>query len=340
MSVPQSRTQVLYPIVSAIVRTEDVLGPNRRWNPECAEQQEFLAHTFGAREDLAHIPDITSIASRDAAEINRFLTERGFGIQLDPFENPSDFGTASVLDVLVEWVTRGAKAPLLRKGTETQYPGVRILAKGRSALVFSRKGFPNPIAVLQTKSGDEVWMTVCDPKRLSGIFDRPGVTTTRPTTTGPNIAHGEYGGRSFPMVTNDFDVFDRPGVAADLPTVTDAELVLHDEYGGVTFPMVSYDQQVDISWLRNLNTTGDDELPAIIAQALQQTRFRMNDIGARVESAVALGMTRSMRIEDPKPELIINEPFLCWIRRPNCRLPLFVGYFDTDSWKDPGTLGR
>ncbi|MDO8599294.1 MAG: serpin family protein [bacterium] len=135
-------------------------------------------------------------------------------------------------------------------------------------------------------------------------------------------------------------VFALPGVATALPSLSDSELDVHDEYDGVTFPMVSYDQQVDISWLRGLHTTGDDELPAIIVQALQQTRFRMNDVGARAESAVAFGMTRSMSMERPKPELIINEPFLCWIRRPNCRLPLFVGYFDTDSWKDPGSLGR
>ncbi|MDO8599293.1 MAG: hypothetical protein Q7S02_04245 [bacterium] len=156
MTESKSRTQVLYPIVAALVKAEDVLGPRRVWGGTNPQQLDFLAHTFGAREDLGRIPDITSIASRDAAEINRFLAERGFQISLDPFTDPKDFGTASVLDVLVQWVTRGAKMPLLRKGTEQQYPGVRIIAEGRNALVFSRKGFPSPIAALQTKSGDEV----------------------------------------------------------------------------------------------------------------------------------------------------------------------------------------
>ncbi|MDO8598851.1 MAG: hypothetical protein Q7S02_01975, partial [bacterium] len=62
--------------------------------------------------------------------------------------------------------------------------------------------------------------------------------------------------------------------------------------------------------------------------------------GARAESAVAIAVTRGGSFEKPKPDLVIDQPFLCWIRRPGCRLPLFVGYFDTDSWKDPGSLGR
>ncbi|MBI4142933.1 hypothetical protein HY480_03610 [Candidatus Uhrbacteria bacterium] len=303
-----SGTQVLYPIVAALVKAEDILGPHRTWQSSDHTQHEFLAHTFSARADLARIPDITSIAARDADTINKFLAERGFQIKLDPFTDPSDFGTASVLDVLVEWATRGTKRKLQQKnGARREYPGVRIEAKGRNVFVFRAKQFVNPIAVLETKSGDEVWLTVVDSKHASTFFEQPGVV--------PN--------------------------ALQLPSATDPHLVSNGEFGGVHFPMVSFDHQVDISWLRGLGTRDTGGVPAIIKQAFQQTRFRMNDVGARAESAVAIGAFRSAAVERrPQPDLVIDEPFLLWIRRKDCRLPLFVGYFDTDTWKDPGTLGR
>ncbi len=103
------------------------------------------------------------------------------------------------------------------------------------------------------------------------------------------------------------------------------------EFEGVIFPMVDLDVQPDITWLLSMNTTGDDGKPGIISQALQQTKFSMDEIGAKVQSAVAIAVSRGI---GPAPHRI-NKPFLTVVKRFGLNKPLFVGYIDTDCWKKP-----
>lgn len=114
-------------------------------------------------------------------------------------------------------------------------------------------------------------------------------------------------------------------------------------YDDATFPMIDYDQENDISWLLGLKLLNTYR----IAQALQQTKFKMNEEGAHVKSAVALGIERCC-ISKVSKHLVIDKPFYLWIERldPKCDptiekslpLPIFAGYFDTDCWKNPGNL--
>ena len=101
----------------------------------------------------------------------------------------------------------------------------------------------------------------------------------------------------------------------------------------VIFPMVDYNKQVDISWLKGM-ALGEYS----IGEALQQTKFRMNEIGARAESAVAFKM-RCLVVE--KDEVVlIDKPFLLWIQREGIDIPLFTGIFAEDVWKAPASLGQ
>lgn len=109
------------------------------------------------------------------------------------------------------------------------------------------------------------------------------------------------------------------------------------EFDGVVFPMVSLDVCEDIGWLSGLETVGGDGRPAWIGQALQQTKFRMNEVGARAESAAAATLFKSMVVER-KPDLVINEPFLIWIARDGLTAPLFAGYITQEDWKQPASL--
>ena len=61
-------------------------------------------------------------------------------------------------------------------------------------------------------------------------------------------------------------------------------------YRSVLFPMVDYDEHVDISWLIGMRTFDVSNSEFGISQALQQTKFKMNQLGARVKSAVAFGI--------------------------------------------------
>ena len=105
-------------------------------------------------------------------------------------------------------------------------------------------------------------------------------------------------------------------------------------YDQVFFPMVDYNQKVDISWLEGMIYPPK----WYISQAVQITRFQMNEEGAAAQSAVAIGISKTcIRINDI---FTITKPFYLWIERPNMTLKLFAGYCDTDCWKEPKGLGK
>ena len=103
---------------------------------------------------------------------------------------------------------------------------------------------------------------------------------------------------------------------------------------GVMFPMVKYDRMVDISWIEGMRTKAGDYY---IEQALQQTKFRMNEIGARAQSAVAMTL-RCCSMAADNPWVVIDKPFILWIERPGIEMPLFAGVFAEDVWENPGGL--
>lgn len=135
--------------------------------------------------------------------------------------------------------------------------------------------------------------------------------------------------------------FDGPPTGFDLAVLVkkiNESLVGYNKFGGVVFPMIDYDEMIDISWMRSMQTVGTGG-PWGISQALQQTKFRMNEKGAKVESAVAMGI-RFMFCDGPPPppDLIIDQPFLLWIERAGLSHPLFIAHFVEANWKKPAKL--
>ena len=109
---------------------------------------------------------------------------------------------------------------------------------------------------------------------------------------------------------------------------TDGQLTYYDH---LYFPQVDLDQQVDISWLCGMHCP-EKEGPErwIISQAIQQTKFKMDEKGAHVESAAGISFCKtSWR---PFEELIIDQAFYVWIERPGCTMPVFAAYIDPRSW--------
>jgi len=107
---------------------------------------------------------------------------------------------------------------------------------------------------------------------------------------------------------------------------------------GVMLPMVNYDRQVDISWIEGMKTKpGENDDGFYISQALQQTKFKLNEIGARAQSAAAMTL-RLCAASAPNPWVVIDKPFILWIERPGIEMPLFAGVFAEDVWENPGGL--
>ena len=291
-----SNTTVIYPIVTALVKAEEIIGPGRAWQPANPTQALFLREFFApCREESGSIAEIESIASFTADDINRFLRERGFQIKLKPFlrdDKWKEFGVASVLDLLVEWFKPGTETTLKRQDSQT-YPAVR---QGTAVSSFYQGAKHNyPIAQLKTKSSDQVYLTKLD------------------------------------NASTDFELQHyAQQLAGSLKPI-------HD-YGGVIFPMVDLKQHVDISWLLDLATTSAQGEPVKITQALQETHLAMNEEGARAKSAVAVAVAVAAAYLPPKPDLLIDGPFLIWFQRPGLTEPLFVGYITEEDWKKPAKL--
>lgn len=283
-----SVTVCTYPIVGAVRKADDMLGPDRIWRPRNGMQMRFV-HEYYTAADLLRIPELEAIASSSAAEINAWLAERKFDITLDPFRDDG-FGTACMLDVLVSWLVTGDVRPL-QLATRTEVPGV-LLKDGVSFTESKRRGI---IVSIETKNGDIVRLTRED--------------------TAPQ----------------GLDLADYVAVRA-----SDSVVPNHD-YAGVHFPMVDLDQQPDISWLIGMSTSDEQGDPWYIAQALQQTKFKMNQFGARVKSAAAIGLMRSSA-QRPKSPLVIDGPFVIEVLRPGLKRPLLVAHITPEDMKDPGDL--
>lgn len=294
MKTEESATCTVYPIVTALDKADDMLGEGRIWVPRNDTQEIFVPIFNLTRTEAKLIKDIKSIASRSADEINKFLADEGFSIKLDPFKEPTDFGTASVLDVLVNWLVEG-KIEEIRSGRDrkTNFPGVFLI----SGVYFARSpAHAEPIVVIETKSGDRVCMTVHD--RCEG-----------------------------------FKLLNRAKCLQETMTP-------NSDFRGVLFPQVSLDQKVDISWLQRLRTVAADGRAYEVAQALQQTKFRMNEKGARAQSAVAIGIKTTSVHAPPPPPLIIDQPFLVWIFRKGLQYPLFTGWISEEDWNIPRDISE
>lgn len=188
-----SKTIVTYPIVAALVKAEDILGKNRVWTPKNGMQSRFLADFFRmCRHESLGIPEITSIASWSADEINTFLRQRGFDIQLQPFD-ASTFGFASVLDLLVEWLGKGKKTRVKCVLDQQWYDAARL----KNGVQYLRSSIHrHPIAAIATKTRDVVYMTKIDD--APDGFDL--VALAEQLTNFSRRVLPEFGGLVFPMV--------------------------------------------------------------------------------------------------------------------------------------------
>lgn len=301
-----SNTVCLAPIISAIHKSEDFLGFNRVWTAINKEQKEFLHNTlYAMRHEVFPIygkfseKELRAWASKHAQELNEILEREKFSIRLEEFKE-GEFGTVSILDVLTEWLVEGLAFSKLEY-KKREYPAVTLEANMRNPQdprsvyeCFGSRHHNFPIAMLNTKSDDCVYMTV---------------------------AGKSYAG---------FELMHRiDEVRNSLSRV--------GQYDSLVFPMVNLDQEVDIGWLKGMWTMGAGGGQYEISQALQQTKFKMNQFGARVRSAVAIGV-RAAGIREPLRYLVIDQPFFLWITRPGVSTPILYAYIDEKDWKDPGNL--
>lgn len=297
-----SYTVVLLPILSVLsIANNHYLQPDQTWKTANAEQQFFTQTYWPLANQLSYLneKELTSIISPNVSEVNQFLKNKGFDIQLKPFENddPGNCAIASILDILLKWKVKGNKSFLTVN--QQEYPAV-FMPTNESCKV---RGYNNQeVAIIEGENNDRVYI-------MKAPQDQP--------------------------LLNDFELIEY------IKNIKDQNLKWVGDYADMLFPMVDINERVSLDWLIDLRFPIDEDTVYRISQALQQTKFQMNEEGAAAQSAVAVAVTRVTSINIPKPRkhLIIDKPFYVWIMRKGVDIPLFAAYVDEGNWKMPAKLG-
>lgn len=190
-----STTAVMYPIVSALIKAEEILGRNRLWRFEEGNklQERFLAEFFGpCRSERFSTEEMETIVAWEAEKINQFLAERNIDVRLKEF-GPNSFGLASIQNMEVKWRTEGV-ATQLQDSTGKSFPAVNLVD---DELQFYRSDHhAHPICRVPTTSGYDVFMTKFD--QSLEHFDL--IAMAEELTLSRSPTYGEFGGLTFPMV--------------------------------------------------------------------------------------------------------------------------------------------
>jgi hypothetical protein len=103
-------TICILPILAALVGANNFEQiKDVRWNTVNDQQKTFIEYYWPNRADLDLLKDeeIKSKASRDVNDVNQFLKDNNFKIQLKDLRNPLAFYVASMLEVVLEWEKEG-----------------------------------------------------------------------------------------------------------------------------------------------------------------------------------------------------------------------------------------
>lgn len=151
-------------IVAALGATEEFLGNNRVWRSTKPQAQAFFRDFKTLRSQVEGVDFVETEAGlgrSGMAQVNRFLKDHHFDIQLDPSNvQPSDVSAAAVMDIKVTWREKGeARDHRLSTGSQKEVPGVWMSSINTAS---SANGHNYPIIQVPTQNGFDVYMTRYD----------------------------------------------------------------------------------------------------------------------------------------------------------------------------------
>ena len=155
----KTQTLVIHPISAALREAEIFLEKVESITTSNTTQKKFIddIHAY-CKVDVDRIEEIESIADTNYKNINKWLADRGFQIQLSDF-GPGGFGVASALDLLGEWAIKGKKWSVETEEGD-YYPGIKMTNYGKE--FYRVKENPNFIIEIETKKNDHVYLMMVD----------------------------------------------------------------------------------------------------------------------------------------------------------------------------------
>ncbi len=263
------------------------------WVGVSESQRQFLDWYKANRDEVAKLDSLEALASFDSDELNNFLTERGFK---PVFEPSYSLGVVSVLDMLVEWIVKGANTTIYTYdpalGESRNFPAFEIAPEGVD--VYNVHRYEHPLVRLHTKTGHSLWLVQSDEPH-SGLR--------------LNEIARDYLSRDYPVST--------------------------EWTAGVRVPMLEMDLEVELDWMTGLSAAVHDVGGEFtIDRAVQQFKLRANDVGARVKVATSFAF-ESMSYK-PEPYVFDRPFIGFFTQPGHDKLPLAAFWADTDSWRNPG----
>lgn len=153
-----SKACATYPFVGAFKQAQQIVGEIRKWLPSNPEHERFLKRVlFPGSGDYHNIPELASIASWSADEINKFMADHGFDISLNQFQD-REYGIASIFELLLKFATPGKDYPF-RTNDGLIHPCVLMSDHTDFRHV---PGYGQPLAVIKTENGDSVYMMMTE----------------------------------------------------------------------------------------------------------------------------------------------------------------------------------
>lgn len=199
-SVTDSTANAPHVVASVLKATEEFAGPNRQWTFNNPTGQAFASSLPELREQLPsldkYIKSDAGLGPQGQKEVNQFLKENGFDIQLTGQMRPIDIAAASVLDIAVTWAEEGTAGEVTLEKSQKKVPGV-FMDDIKTAYRVS--GHNHPIVSVDTNDGVQVFMT-----RYDGRFsDSPTAISDWCLRMDQSLEHARreaIRGVSFPMV--------------------------------------------------------------------------------------------------------------------------------------------
>lgn len=197
-----SKTVALVPIVGALLEGLKVGNTKTPYSAVNDLQKEFLEKFLKPfQNDLGKFSEeeFSCFSAFTADEINGWLKEKGFNIKLDPFVDPDDFGTASVMDVTVKWQYEGESENLpVVDGCSTYYKDGALVETG--VVVTKSAHHEHQIAHIPCKNGDWFHVTIADKEREG--FDLLSYVTS----LSDGVESKDHNAVLYPMVDLDQEV--------------------------------------------------------------------------------------------------------------------------------------
>lgn len=299
-------TACFFPILAGLLGSNQFIQQNlpANWITKNELQATFIQKYWPANQELRYFSpeELVSTASWNLDVVNQFLREHNFDIQLAN-AGPDSFYVASILKVVLQWQMKGSAARLMGRDKKI-YPAVLFDSDEADGVYRMFKANPmsksrdeNDLLEIKTKNGDLVYM--------SPAFSAP---------------------------VSDFELMENIGKIYNYYQTKHFPQTLEKHFDIILFPMVSINQNINVNWLRQLRNNCQHD-SYFIAEALQQTKFAMDENGAKVESAFAC--TGCIECVRARVEYVFDGPFYLWIMRPGMTLPIFAAYIDYDCFKNP-----